>query len=75
MRHVFRSIVFVATIFGATSTAAAPPIPALWPHLSYTGLLGSDRARQRHVRLTRVVKIGDGPAWRRAPRYRTGNRW
>jgi len=21
-----------------------------------------------------VVKIGDGPAWRRAPAYRTGNR-
>ena len=43
------------------------PAPGCW---EVTGRAGAASV----TFVTRVVKIGDGPAWRRAPRYRTSNR-
>ena len=43
------------------------PTPGCW---EVTGRAGEARL----TFVARIVKIGDGPGWRREPRYRTGNR-
>jgi hypothetical protein len=43
------------------------PTPGCW---EVTGRAGDARL----TFVTRIVKIGDGPSWRREPRYRSGNR-